>query len=322
MRICLSSREIVWGGGEAFLSSLGREFKRRGCQIVWRIEPTSELAKRNTGDRIVPRNRAVQYDLLVANDFRSVWQSLLIDGVRKRVFIGHGPWQFSASRVAILKSLKVQTYVVSRSVAATAVGLGMTREPAILPLGPDGGLRLRNQPYCGLPPNAAEVVFGSVARLDPIKRLPVFARVTAKLGARGIVVVPSPVTAEEIQIHNELSRFDNIEVRTEGNVDLLWEDIDVFMSTSYSESLGLAHLEALQNGRPVLSTAKNGPGDFLTGSLKVGWLPEMNESDLSLVIPQRLAAIGAAEKDYWGEAQRILSLRGISRCADLILENQ
>lgn len=322
MKICLSSREVVWGGGEVFLLDLGRELQRRGHEIIWRVDPASELAKRIPNVHIVSRRHRARYDLLIANDFRSVWQAVLLDGFRKRAFVGHGDWQFSPVRAKILESFQVATYVVSRSVAEAAAERGMSSNPAVLPLGPTPGA---HQPANARVPlltsNAKQLVFGSVARLDPSKRLALFCRVTAELGARAILVVPEPASDGEYQLHQELLQFGNVEVRTGGDVNQLWADIDLFLSTADQESLGLAHLEALQSGTPVISTAPDGPGDFLIGKLSSGWIPGVEDDDLAPAIICCLEGMASSGTEYWDEAERVLQSRGIQPCVDMILGN-
>lgn len=320
LRICLSSREVIWGGGESFLHALGAELTSRGIEVRWRVEPDSELARRIPKESMVHRRKRATYDLLIANDFRSFWQAVALDGPRRKVFVGHGPWQFSPVRVKLLNAVRAKTFVVSDSVAAEAVAKGFTRKPEVLPLGPNARQGVTSRmPRDFASMKVTDLVFGCVARLDPIKRLPVFVRAIEELGARSIVVVPEPASPDEALLHQFLMESANIELRTGGDVDSLWDDVDVFLSTSKSESLGLAHLEALQSGIPVISTAANGPGDFLTGELRLGWIPHVEMEQLSNEIAGRLALMQSASKAYWSEATRVLESRSISRCADLIL---
>src|SRR5689334_14879967 len=109
VKICLSTRETIWGGGEVFLRDLGEELLSRGHRVVWRVEEVSELAKRRPGGELIDRRMPANYDLLIANDFRSLWQALLLDGFRRRVFVGHGSWQFSPLRVRLLRSSGTKT---------------------------------------------------------------------------------------------------------------------------------------------------------------------------------------------------------------------
>lgn len=320
LKVCLSTREVIWGGGEVFLRDLGKELLSRGIDVCWRIESHSELASRISGGHIVPRRKPATYDMLVANDFRSLWQSAALDGVRRRTFVGHGGWQFSPLRTRLLRLVGARTLVVSESVATVAAQKGLAGLIEVLPLGPG--------PWSSPPQESAgdfaakrieEMVFGTVARLDPIKRLPLFALATQELGVRAILVSPAPTSPEEAELLNELAEYKHLEMRIGGNVKDLWDDIDVFLSTSESESLGLAHLEALQHGIRVISTAANGPRDFLTRELELGWIPNTGPEQLSSEIRTRVEEMQTCGSDYWKHAETVLNSRSISRCADMIL---
>lgn len=319
MKVCLSSREIIWGGGEVFLRDLGAELLSRGHDVTWRVEENSELALRIPGGRVVNRRAKVRYDVLIANDFRSFWQALALDGNQRKIFVGHGAWQFSRLRVRLLRATNTATFVVSNSVADDAARKGFPGRPAVLPLGPGTWKKWPQTDVSALAARKEEAfVFGNVARLDPIKRLPLFARCVQELGAKGIIVVPYPTSDEEKELHDHLNSLGHIELRVAGDVDALWSDVDVFFSTSAAESLGLAHLEALQSGVPVISTAAGGPSDFLTGELKTGWIPAADEDSLASAVKSSLNSFKAAAC-YWEDAHEVLSVRGVARCADALI---
>lgn len=320
LKVCLSSREIIWGGGEVFLNELGSELLSRGIEVCWRVEPQSELAARISGGQIVARRKRASYDMLIANDFRSLWQAAAVDGMRRMLFVGHGPWQFSPMRVRFIRLIRATTLVVSESVAADAAQKGLSDPIRVLPLGPGPWSSPPQTSVDFVAKQMGEMVFGSVARLDPIKRLPMFAAATHELGVRAVLVVPQPASDEESEILTGLAEYEHLELRVGGKVEKLWDDIDVFLSTSESESLGLAHLEALQHGVHVVSTAANGPHDFLTRELKLGWIPNTSIDLLPSEIKRSVEAMQACGVDYWNHAEAVLNSRSISRCADIILD--
>ncbi|MFB9818546.1 glycosyltransferase [Arthrobacter ramosus] len=278
------------------------------------------MAQHIAPEKIVKRRSSVVCDLLIANDFRSVWQSLLFDGPRKRLFVGHGQWQFSKSRVSLLDLMNIPTFVVSQPVAQYAIESGLKKRPTVLPLGPKKACRTTHVDLDSLSLNRpGGLVFGTVSRLDPIKRLDLFARATQELGVHGIMIVPEPTSVEEHGIIDLLASFENIEIRKNASADAIWGDIDIFLSTSAAESLGLAHLEALINGVPVISTASHGPSDFMLGELRAGWIPDTDENQISEAVARSISSIQAAAGGYWSAARSILRDRGIARCADLLL---
>jgi glycosyltransferase involved in cell wall biosynthesis len=237
------------------------------------------------------------------------------------VFVGHGAWQFSPLRSLIIRLCRVKTFVVSQSVASEAKRTGLTEGVPVLPLGPGPW---KSRPKGSLealdPKNRGNLTFGGVARLDPIKRLPLFADVTASLGVKAALVVPIPASHAEEELLALLSRYEHIDLRVGGDVAKLWSDVDVFLSTSQAESLGLAHLEALQHGVPVISTAADGPQDFLTGELAGGWVPHATATSAVSEIRDALDALWSSRMNYWDQAELVLKERNIVRCADLILK--
>lgn len=317
MRILLSSREAIWGGGEVFLADLASTLTAMGHRVLLRVPADSELARRCPDVTHVRRDRPVAFDLLVANDFRSVWQSLVLDGPRRRAFVVHGSWQLSPLRVRILRAAAVRAFAVSRSVAAHATRVGMASEPSVLPLGPAAGPCW--DPLSTPPPRPWPQVIGTVARWDPIKRLDLFGQVVQRLGVSGLAVTPTPATATERSMLDQLRAVPQVQVWTTGDAHEVWQRAGVFLSTSVAESLGLAHLEALQHRVPVLSTATGGPRDVLTGPLAHGVLHASTAPDLADEVMRAVDRIDDERTGYWQAAAALLAGRGPRACADLVL---
>jgi glycosyltransferase involved in cell wall biosynthesis len=321
VKIVLSSRERIWGGGEVFLAQLADEFQSRDHDVRLRVPLNSGIADYLPAFRFVDRRRPVFADMIVLNDFRSVWQSIMMDALSQRVFIVHGNWQLSQLRARILRAAKVETFVVSESVKSHAVVVGLDPERVrILPLGPssslDDGLKSSTQPDIL---NMNMLVFGTVARLDPIKRLDLFAKTVQELGAAGIIITRPPKNEEQERILTAVHQFPAVSVDTSGDPTGIWDVADVFLSTSSSESLGLAHLEALKHRIPVISTAKGGPSDFLKGPLGVGLLDAVEEAGLPNAIQEALDDMSQRWESYWLTADAVLRARGPSRCAEMLI---
>lgn len=314
MRIVLSSRELIWGGGEVFLQQIALVLSARGPDVTIRVHPSSELARRCGSVYRVGRLRPTWNALIVCNDFRSVWQSLLIDRAANRVFVIHGDWQLSPLRVALIRASRTRPYAVSSSVARTAAHFGLEGVP-ILPMGPEPSevhRRPRRDALAG-----TTLSIGTVARDDPIKRLGLFAATVRLLGARGLLLTPEPILHEGSGPPIAHALPCDIEVMHDEN-ERFWSSVDVFLSTSVAESLGLAHLEALQHGIPVLSTAQGGPDDFLVGALAAG---RLGDGPAEIVAAEAFEALSRIHSDwdaYWREADEILDSRGPSLCAQML----
>lgn len=313
--VCLSSRERIWGGGEVFLLEIGLDLAQRGHEVLWRVEPDSELASRIHPDEPVPRRRRTRADVVVANDFRSLWQSLLIDGPGvDRCLVLHGAWQISPVRAWILTAARVRCYAVSGSVVTAARASGYEGELPVLPLGP---ARTAVGPARISPPRLDQATLGMIGRWDPIKRVELFCQVVTALGRPGVILAPEPSTDVERGLARRASAYPSVRVVHEHSE--FWSHCDVLLSTSRAESLGLAHLEGLARGVPVISTAEGGPADFLTGVLALGHLPRTPDDLLADATRGALTAVSAHWDAYSAEARQALVGRGSAPCSAMLL---
>lgn len=99
---------------------------------------------------------------------------------------------------------------------------------------------------------------GIVARLESHKRVDLFLEVLAELRRRGryrgIVVGDGSLRTELIRRRGELGLDDDVELAGEQQDVVPWLDhMDVFLSTSEIEPFGLAALEAMARGVPVVA---------------------------------------------------------------------
>lgn len=313
--VCLASRERIWGGGEVFLLEIGLDLAQRGHEVLWRVEPDSELAERIHPQEPISRRRRVRADVVVANDFRSLWQSLLLDGraVDRRLVL-HGAWQISPVRARILTAARVRCYAVSEAVVAAARASGYRGELPVLPLGPgrtaEGSAR-RSAPVLD------HATIGMIGRWDPVKRVELFCQVVTSLGRPGVILAPEPTTDVERALALRASAYPSVEVVHEHGA--FWSRCDVLLSTSRAESLGLAHLEGLAQGVPVVSTAVGGPGDFLTGTLALGHLTGTPDHQLADATRRAVAAVSDHWDAYSREARQALAGRGSAACSAMLL---
>ncbi|MEB0265471.1 glycosyltransferase [Cryobacterium sp. 10I5] len=318
MEFVLSSRENVWGGGEVFLYDVSVELVGKGHALLWRIPKTSSLARKASNGRLISRSFPAPRGVVIANDFRSLWTSIVLDGIRVRIFVIHGTWQLSLIRALVLRAFRVRVFCVNGALLARANELGV-KGALLLPLGPrEVSKSSVRDPL--VKSRVVDIVFGTIARLDPVKRLELFCSTVEALGATGILVVPPAKTELERSVRDELRSFRSIQVFDDGDAEHVWTTADVFLSTSVDESLGLAHIEALQRGIPVLTTARQGPTEFLTGPLASGLLPNDLIHNLSTV-SEALAKIDHSGAGYYVAAQLTANSRGPRQSVEFLLRN-
>lgn len=319
MKIVLSSRESIYGGGERFLIQLAEHLHGQGHEIEMRVPVDSALMKRGEQFPRVARLCPRPSSKIVANDFRSLWQSILIDGFARRCLVLHGPWQLSRLRLLIARISRAKLAVVSLDLANEICRLEgrETVDIPVLPLGPPNRQR---QVKRERGPAHKKIRMVSIARLDKVKRLPIYASVVQALESRGIPVeasllFPEPQNIEQTRILSNLGKRVERVVGVDPGEYL--RGADIFVSTSEYESLGLAHLEALDAGVPVVSTARSGPGSFMVQDLSVGYVP--GASDPDMIADAILLTISAAATDsYWEIADEVLRSRGPVHSGEMI----
>jgi glycosyltransferase involved in cell wall biosynthesis len=313
MNFVLVSREKIWGGGEVFLRDLGMALDSLGFSCIFRVYQDSALSSDKNN---LEKRKALSFtrnSVIVANDFRSLWQSFFLDRLSRRVFIIHGPWQISAVRAAICRLFAVKVYVVNNELIDVCSKLGL-QGVTLMPLGPVRELRPIIRP---LPEPTSELIFGMVARLDPIKRHRLFTEVVDLAGARGVIVCPPAENFTQNELLKD-AESDKVEIFSDGNADRVWQSCNMYLCSSKYESLGLAILESLNHGIPVICLAEGGPRQLLTNALKLGFLPGAIPSYESLESAVR--SIRENWDQYWIDAQNLISTRGPMACAQVILE--
>jgi glycosyltransferase involved in cell wall biosynthesis len=107
-------------------------------------------------------------------------------------------------------------------------------------------------------------LIGSVGRLHPSKGMDVLIsafQVSAPAQAALVILGEGPQRAELEGLRNGDPRIHLLGYRPA--VQPCLRDLDLFISPSREESFGLAILEAMNAGLPIISTAADGPAEFL-----------------------------------------------------------
>lgn len=191
--------------------------------------------------------------------------------------VGAEPEFFRMTRFGLEQSDAV-TAVSSFLAEQTRRTFGVTRTPEVIHNGVDGR---RYRPRCAAArrkqfARRGEKVLAHVSNFRPVKNAPhvvkVFAGVRARFPARLLMVGEGP----ELPAARALARQLAVEqdVLFLGNQEAVEEVLpcaDVFVLPSSYESFGLAALEAMSCGVPVLASAVGGLGEVVSSGVD-GWL--------------------------------------------------
>jgi N-acetyl-alpha-D-glucosaminyl L-malate synthase BshA len=153
----------------------------------------------------------------------------------------------------------------------------------------------------------SDVVLAHVSNFRPVKRVPdairVFARVASEMPARMLLAGDGPDRPAAEELARELGVHDRVQFLGEQErVEKMLACADLFLLPSRSESFGLAALEAMACGVPVLGTRSGGlpevVEDGVSGHLfEVGDVDAAADAALGLLRDRdRHAAVAAAAR--------------------------
>lgn len=130
---------------------------------------------------------------------------------------------------------------------------------------PDAGARARTRTLLGA---EGRVVFGTIARLDPVKDLETLIRAFAALPAEAlatlVVIGDGPEESKLTRLALESGRGCHIHfLGHRGDARDLLAGCDVYVNTSINEGISLTILEAMAAGVPVVATAVGGTPEVI-----------------------------------------------------------
>lgn len=323
MLVVFRTRETTWGGGEVFLLGIAEEALASGHNVI--VMSPAESALESQAARLgMPTRlqRANRPDVVVANDFRSLWQSTMRWPLCRRISVVHGWWQVSEARMAFSRLTRAKVCAISGAVRDAIAQSSMApRSVEVLRMGAD--LRYR-------PPKLAErrdarAMFNCgpderiatcVARYQDVKRVPLFLDAVTAARISGILVTPEsaqtlPEFEERARIESWFAEHGETTIRWVPGCDPLfayWAG-DLAVCTSVFESLGIALLEACSVGLPIVSTAVGAPPEVLARSA-VHLSPRSTQEELAI---QMLRVLQSPElrHELRLAAQEVVSARSV-----------
>ena len=173
--------------------------------------------------------------------------------------------------------------VVCRSSHHSALGLGVSPERLSCETnGVDTGVFRPCRPKAsalraalGLAPGMPLV--GFVGRLSPEKGPEVFLRAwpllqTRGAEAHGVIVGEGPMQAEMVRLAGELGLRERVHfLGLREDMPALYNELDIVVSSSHSEAMPLALMEAMASGLPVVATRVGGVPELVAQG-RTGWL--------------------------------------------------
>lgn len=174
--------------------------------------------------------------------------------------------------------------------------------PLALPAATDIGEKHAVRDRLGIARDA--FVVGTVCKIRPIKNVAFAARVVASLDCEAIFAVVGG--AGETAVMREIEREGGGRLRLVGphpGPDAMRAfDVYVTPTRGFGEGFGLATLEAMASGLPVVATNIGGSGDLVRG-VRVGYSLPLRESDWKVAL-ETLAGDPALRAKLGAEARR------------------
>jgi L-malate glycosyltransferase len=219
--------------------------------------------------------------------------------------VGLQPSFHSITRFSILRSQGI-TAVSDYLRDATVTDFGVPAERIeVIPNFVDVNLYQRDKRPChrGVLAPGGERLVMHVSNFRPVKRaedvVRVFARIREKMPAKLVMVGDGPDRPRAAERAEELGiDRDVLFIGKHASVDELLACADLFLLPSESESFGLAALEAMACGAPVVATRVGGLPELVTGDsgrlLEIGDVEGMAAAAIELL----------GDKPRWWEASR------------------
>jgi LmbE family N-acetylglucosaminyl deacetylase/glycosyltransferase involved in cell wall biosynthesis len=139
-----------------------------------------------------------------------------------------------------------------------------------------------------------QIVFLGVGRLVGLKRFELLMSATAKLSSAHLVVLGEGDHDHYYELANQMGFADRFEVTVTDNVGLYLSAADLYISTSVTESFGMANLEAMVAGTASVYSAVGGVPEVVGGG---GWLfPVDQQGALEEVLSQIIASPSLAQR--------------------------
>lgn len=210
--------------------------------------------------------------------------------------VGLHPSFQAITQFSILKSdglTAVSEFLKQRTIEDFAVPGDRIR---VIPNFIDPKIFRRNKEPCHratLAPDGERIIM-HISNFRPVKRIPdvveIFARISQKVPSRLVLVGDGPERARGLEKAKELGVVDRVLfLGKHQSVDELLACADLFLLPSKNESFGLAALEALACGVPVIGTEMGGLPEVVrhgeTGYLfPLGAVEEMAEAGVGLLV--------------------------------------
>lgn len=306
MRILHVSSAKTFGGGERHLVDLCRELTLRGHEVFVALRPTNEwqerldfIPKENflhvsirnsfgmfSAKRIARFIEAHDIEILhahVARDYVAASIACRIAGKAKLVVTRHvvfslKPFHRFALRnveaaIAVSLGVKVQLERIFPAEKVTLIPNGINVAAQTKEIADDLAAKFRS--FHEIPSDAPLVVtLGELKVLKGQRDFVLAANEILKLHPECRFIVAGKDNSVDKKFRRELRRLVKVLGHEERFIWLDWLDdispllyaADIFVSPSHSESFGLAILDAMAAGTPVVATATDGAKELLKGT--------------------------------------------------------
>ena len=179
-------------------------------------------------------------------------------------------------------------------------------------------VRLRTE--LGLKPR--QRLIGAVGRLHPSKGVDVLIsafKAMAPTAAALVIVGEGPQRAALERLADGDTRIHFLGFRSD--VPWLLQELDLFVSPSREESFGLAILEAMRAGLPIISSATEGPRDVFGGQ-PIEWVTPASVTEMAAAMKRTLSSLsGQSESRVAYDLSHFEASRAVTMVMDFYLQS-